>query len=109
MEKKLYRSRTDKMISGVSGGLAKYFGMKSNIMRVIVFLLVWFTGIGLIAYVLAALLLPVEPEATVYDDPAYTPGAETPKAPGSEGGSEGGSGYGDGSNGNSNNNNFKKY
>ena len=61
MEKKLYRSRTDKKICGVCGGLAKYFGMDSTIARLIGALVVLFTGVGLLGYIVAALVIPEEP------------------------------------------------
>ena len=61
MEKKLYRSRTDKKICGVCGGLAKYFGMDTTIARLVCALLVLFTGVGLLGYIVAALVIPEEP------------------------------------------------
>ena len=59
--KKLYLSASDRKISGVCGGVAEYFGIDSTIIRVIwaVFGLVYFTGV--IAYLLAALVIPREP------------------------------------------------
>ena len=65
MEKKLYRSRTDKKICGVCGGLAKYLNMDVSIMRLIVILLILFAGGGLIAYIICALVIPEEPENIV--------------------------------------------
>lgn len=61
MEKKLYRSRTDKKICGVCGGLAKYLDMDVSIMRIITLVLVLFAGGGLLAYLLCALVIPQEP------------------------------------------------
>ena len=61
MEKKLYRSRTDKKICGVCGGLAKYLNMDVTIIRLIVVLLCLFVGGGLIAYIICALAIPEEP------------------------------------------------
>ena len=54
MEKKLYRSRTDKKLAGVCGGLAEYLGMDSSIVRLILVLTVLFQssnakGLGAIA------------------------------------------------------------
>ena len=46
MENKLYRSRKDRMILGVCGGLGKFFGIDSTIIR-IVFVLLAFTGFGI--------------------------------------------------------------
>ena len=61
MEKKLYRSRTDKKVCGVCGGLAKYFNMDVSIMRLVVVLLVLFAGGGLLAYLICALVIPEKP------------------------------------------------
>jgi phage shock protein C len=61
-EKKLYRSNTDKMIAGVCGGLGKYFGVDSTLIRLIFALLVFFgVGSGLILYVILAIIMPLEP------------------------------------------------
>lgn len=60
MEKKLYRSITDKKLAGVCGGLAEYLGMDSTIIRLIWALLI-FSGVGLLAYIVAALVIPNPP------------------------------------------------
>ena len=67
MEKKLYRSRTDKKICGVCGGLAKYMNMDVSIMRIIALCLVLFAGGGLLAYLICALVIPEEPENFIED------------------------------------------
>jgi phage shock protein PspC (stress-responsive transcriptional regulator) len=60
--KKLYRSNTDKMIAGVCGGLAQYFGVDSTLVRLIFALLVFFgVGSGLVLYIILALIMPLEP------------------------------------------------
>ena len=60
--KKLYKSRTDKMLSGVLGGVAQYFGIDSTIVRLIVaFLGLMSCGTVVLAYIIAALIIPVEP------------------------------------------------
>lgn len=60
--RKLYRSRTDRMFSGVCGGLAVYAGMDPSLMRLLVAITIVVTGIlpGLIAYIVAALIIPEE-------------------------------------------------
>ena len=63
MDKKLYRSTTDKKIAGVCGGLAEYLSVDSTIIRLIVAAAVIFAGAGLLAYIIAALIIPVKPEA----------------------------------------------
>lgn len=59
--KKLFRSRRDKIIGGVCGGLANYFTMDPTIMRLIFVLLALFGGPGLILYVILWIITPVEP------------------------------------------------
>ena len=61
MDDKLYRSRTDKMFCGVCGGIAKHFGCDSTIIRLGAALLGLCYGCGLLAYILAALIIPKEP------------------------------------------------
>ena len=56
MEKKLKRS-ANKMIAGVCGGLAEYLGMDATIVRVIYALLVLFGGVGILLYLILALLM----------------------------------------------------
>ena len=65
MEKKLYRSRTDKKICGVCGGLAKYINMDATIIRLLVVVACLFTGVGLLAYIIGALVIPEEPENVI--------------------------------------------
>lgn len=60
MEKALRRSRTDKMIAGICGGLGKYFGLDSTILRLVFVLLLIFAGTGLLAYLVMWLVIPYE-------------------------------------------------
>ena len=62
MEKKLYRSKKDKKIAGVCGGIAKFFGIDSTIIRLIWTLAILCAGTGLLAYIVCAFVLPEEPE-----------------------------------------------
>lgn len=61
MKKKLYRSRTDKKISGVAGGIAQYLDVDSVFVRLTFALLVFVSGAGLILYLLCMFLVPIEP------------------------------------------------
>jgi phage shock protein C len=61
--KKYYRSRTERMIAGVCGGMAEYLNIDPIIVRVIWVILGLTGGAGLIAYVLFWLLAPEEPAA----------------------------------------------
>lgn len=59
MEKKLQRSN-NKILAGVCGGLAEYSGFDATILRILYVVLTFCTGIGLglIAYLVLALLMP---------------------------------------------------
>ena len=63
MEKKLYRSRTEKKLAGVCGGLATYLNVDVSVIRLIWVLAVLFAGCGLLAYIVCALVIPEEPVA----------------------------------------------
>lgn len=67
MEKKLYRSATDKKIWGICGGLAKYTGMDSNIMRIIFIVTTFLVGVAPVAYLIMYFVVPVEPEGGVQE------------------------------------------
>ena len=62
MEKKLYKSRTDKKVCGVCGGLAEYLEADPTVVRLIAALLCLFAGGGLLAYLIAAIVIPFKPE-----------------------------------------------
>ena len=58
--KKLYRSNTDKKLCGVCGGIAEYFSIDSTIVRLILVALICCAGTGILAYLIAALVMPVK-------------------------------------------------
>ncbi|MCH9030633.1 MAG: PspC domain-containing protein [candidate division Zixibacteria bacterium] len=58
MSKRLYRSRTDKVIGGVCGGLADYFDVDPTLVRLLVVLLFLAGGIGVLAYLIAWIVIP---------------------------------------------------
>ncbi|MBP3203220.1 MAG: PspC domain-containing protein [Bacteroidales bacterium] len=62
MEKKLYRSRTDKTIAGICGGMGKYFNIDPTIIRLAWVFAIFFGGSGFFAYLIALLIVPQEPE-----------------------------------------------
>jgi phage shock protein C len=62
MEKKLYRSRKNSMIGGVCGGLGEYLNVDPTIMRLVAVLLVFADGVGLLAYIIAWIIMPRHPE-----------------------------------------------
>ncbi|MBP7733648.1 MAG: PspC domain-containing protein [Caldisericia bacterium] len=55
--KRLYRPRKNRVLSGVCGGIGDYFGIDPVIVR-LVFI---FTGVGLLAYIVMAIIIPIEP------------------------------------------------
>ena len=61
MQKKLYKSNSDVMLFGVCGGIAEYFDIDSTIVRLITVALVLGWGSGLIAYIIAAIVIPKRP------------------------------------------------
>ena len=59
--KKLYKSNTDRKIFGVCGGIANYFDIDPTIIRLIWLFSVLWLGWGLMAYIVAAIVIPLEP------------------------------------------------
>ena len=59
--KKLYKSNTDKKIAGVCGGIAEYFNIDSTLVRLGWVLFCALGGSGVLAYILAALIIPDQP------------------------------------------------
>ena len=62
MNKKLYRSVSDKKLAGVCGGIAEYFGLDATLIRVGWALVSLFAGAGILAYIVCALIIPEKPE-----------------------------------------------
>ena len=58
MTKKLYRSRNERMLAGVCGGLAEYFGVDVTIVRILFALLALAGGPGLILYGILYVIIP---------------------------------------------------
>ncbi|MCA9752318.1 MAG: PspC domain-containing protein, partial [Gemmatimonadetes bacterium] len=73
--KRLVRSRDEKILFGVCGGVAEYFGIDANIVRLVWILSVLLGGFGLIPYVAAIFLLPEEDTATSAGSSPGTPAA----------------------------------
>lgn len=63
--KKLYKSRRDRKIAGVCGGIGEYFGIDSTIVRLIWLFLALFVGSGILAYIIAALVIPDIPDGEI--------------------------------------------
>ena len=59
--RKLYRSRTDRKLAGVCGGLAQYFNMDATLIRVLFVVLAVLGGSGLVIYLAMWIIVPNEP------------------------------------------------
>ena len=60
--KRLYRSASDRMLLGVCGGIGEYLNVDSTIIRLLWALLVFWGGIGILAYLVAAVIIPGQPD-----------------------------------------------
>ena len=67
MKKKLYRSKKDKMIAGVCGGIAEYFDVDSTLVRLLTVIFILLGGAGVVVYIIAWIIIPETPEQ-VSDD-----------------------------------------
>ena len=61
-KKKLYKSRKNKMIGGVCGGLADYLNMDPTIVRILAAILCVIKGAGIILYIVAFIVMPYDEE-----------------------------------------------
>lgn len=67
-KKRLYKSRKNRVIAGVCGGLADYFNVDPTIVRICVVIFACIKGVGLLAYVIAALVMPINQDEDFEDD-----------------------------------------
>lgn len=59
--KKLYKSQTDRKVCGVCGGIAEYLNISSTLVRLLWVAVILCLGTGILAYFLAALIIPDYP------------------------------------------------
>ena len=59
--RKLYRSRTERSIAGICGGLAAYFDSDPTLIRLLMLLLILFGGLSIWAYIILWIVIPEEP------------------------------------------------
>lgn len=57
--RRLYKSRGDRMLDGVCGGVAEYFGLDSTLVRLAWVLLILVGGMGILLYIVAMIIMPV--------------------------------------------------
>lgn len=80
--KRLYRSRDDRWIAGVCGGLARFFGVDPTPIRIGFIALSLWNGFGVLVYLIMLLVVPEEPTTQVVTDPHIPQehGQEDPEA-----------------------------
>ncbi|NLE73744.1 MAG: PspC domain-containing protein [Actinobacteria bacterium] len=83
MMKKLYRSRTDRMIGGVCGGLGEYMGVDPTLIRVLWAVLV-LMGAGVLAYLIMWIIVPEAPDEAAAPSIPPTPPPPAPPTPPAE-------------------------
>lgn len=66
MEKKLYRSQSERMIGGVCGGIAEYFNIDPTFVRLAFVILAFAGGPGILIYIAMLLLVPEETTHKTY-------------------------------------------
>jgi phage shock protein C len=80
--KRLYRSRKNRMLGGVCGGIAEYFAIDPVIVRLIAVALFFVGGSAVVAYIIALIVIPYEPfETTAGAGKDAAPSAAAAQAP----------------------------
>ena len=64
--KKLYRSKSNRMVAGVCAGVAEYLNIDPTVIRVI-WAIACFGTLGILAYIACALIIPEKPDSTIID------------------------------------------
>lgn len=79
MRDRLYRSRDERILFGVAGGVAEWLDLDPALVRIVWALLIFAGGIGFFLYIVMAFVIPEEPED--YEPLAYAPGGAYAAAP----------------------------
>ena len=67
MNKKLYKSNSDKKIDGVCAGIAEYFNLDPTVIRIAWIIFSCLGGSGLLAYLICAIVMPRKPDYVEVD------------------------------------------
>ena len=62
VSKKLYRSKNNRRVAGVCGGIAEYFDIDPTLVRLLTLLFILLGGAGVITYLIAWIIIPKKPE-----------------------------------------------
>lgn len=65
--KKLYRSKSNRMVAGVCAGVAEYLNIDVTVVRVIWAIASVCAGIGILAYIICAVVIPEKPDGSIVD------------------------------------------
>ena len=60
--KRLFRSRENKILGGVCGGIAEYFEVDPVLVRLLLVIVILAGGAGILAYIIAWIIIPLEPK-----------------------------------------------
>src|SRR6266849_3435682 len=60
--RRLYKSRHNRIIDGVCGGVAEYFGVDPTVVRILWVLVSLLGGSGLVLYIVAMIVMPANPD-----------------------------------------------
>ena len=74
IEQRLYRSKSERWLAGVCGGIGEYFNTDPTIIRVIFVLAAFIVGGGILIYLILWLIIPLEPGEV--DAPVEVPESE---------------------------------
>jgi phage shock protein C len=72
MDRRLYRSRTNRVIGGVCGGLGEYLGVDPVVVRLIWAIAFFLGGVGFIAYIICLVVIPQTPAGLTQVPVTYT-------------------------------------
>jgi phage shock protein C len=77
--RKLYRSRKERMIAGVCGGIGLYFGIDPTLVRLLFIVAALMGGPGILAYLIMLVVVPEEPLGEIRDAPPSDTEGKTPQ------------------------------
>jgi len=69
--KRLQRSRVDRVIAGVCGGIGEYFNIDPTLVRLAFIILAFANGLGVVLYIIAVFIVPLNPSTTAVRGPPF--------------------------------------
>ena len=74
--KRLYRSRNQRMLAGVCGGIGSYFDIDPTVIRILFVLFALVVGGGVLLYIILLIIMPLEPESSMGEEMIVDQGGE---------------------------------